>query len=206
MRDYLPHGSAVACRVLAIASGVVFAVGSVPPSAATTQFKLSVSRQGYGSGTVTSAPGGINCGSTCSHKYDSGTEVTLTAHPNSNSHLDHWSACSGSAPTCKVTISEARAVIASFARTRYRLYVAKTGSGGGTVTSSPGGIGNCSPYCSHDYDPGTHVTLTAHPDSNSTFAGWSGDCTGTGTCHVTMSQGRSVTAHFTKMRLSVSKT
>jgi vibriolysin len=40
------------------------------------------------------------------------------------------------------------------------------------------------------------VALTATPDPGSLFAGWSGDCSGTGSCQVTMSQARSVTATF----------
>jgi endoglucanase len=40
------------------------------------------------------------------------------------------------------------------------------------------------------------VTLTASAASGSTFAGWSGACTGTGTCTVSMSAARSVTATF----------
>src|SRR4030095_5918505 len=41
-----------------------------------------------------------------------------------------------------------------------------------------------------------NVTLTATPAAGSTFAGWSGACSGTGSCTVTMSAARSVTATF----------
>ncbi len=73
--------------------------------------------------------------------------------------------------------------------------VVKNGTGSGTVTSSPAGI-DCGATCSHSYTQGTVVTLTATPATGSTFAGWSGDCSGTGSCTVTMSQARSVTATF----------
>src|SRR5262249_14602601 len=43
---------------------------------------------------------------------------------------------------------------------------------------------------------GTSVTLNAAAASGSTFAGWSGACTGTGACTVSMTQARSVTAAF----------
>jgi hypothetical protein len=41
------------------------------------------------------------------------------------------------------------------------------------------------------------VTLTATASAGSTFTGWSGACTGTGSCVVTMSAAKSVTATFT---------
>jgi hypothetical protein len=77
----------------------------------------------------------------------------------------------------------------------FTLTVGKNGTGSGTVTSSPGAI-NCGATCSQSYTQGTVVTLTPTPTAGSTFAGWSGDCTGTGACTVTMSQARSVTATF----------
>ena len=42
-------------------------------------YTLSVSRVGTGTGTVTSSPTGINCGSTCTTTLNSGTDVTLIA-------------------------------------------------------------------------------------------------------------------------------
>jgi beta-xylosidase len=73
--------------------------------------------------------------------------------------------------------------------------VTKTGTGSGTVTSNPTGI-NCGSTCSASYASGTAVSLTAAAASGATFAGWSGACTGTGSCVVTMTAARSVTATF----------
>jgi hypothetical protein len=42
---------------------------------------LSVAKTGTGSGTVTSNPAGINCGTDCTENYNVGTSVTLTAIP-----------------------------------------------------------------------------------------------------------------------------
>jgi endoglucanase len=75
------------------------------------------------------------------------------------------------------------------------LTVARAGTGSGTITSSPSGI-NCGSTCSASYASGTSVTVTAAAASGSTFAGWSGACTGTGTCTVSMTAARSVTATF----------
>jgi hypothetical protein len=45
---------------------------------------------------------------------------------------------------------------------------------------------------------GTVVTLTARVTGNRVFAGWSGACTGTGTCTVTMNADKAVTATFNR--------
>jgi hypothetical protein len=74
--------------------------------------------------------------------------------------------------------------------------LAKAGTGSGTVTSSPAGI-NCGATCSFGFTSGASVTLTATASAGSTFTGWSGACTGTGSCVVTMSAAKSVTATFT---------
>lgn len=83
-----------------------------PPTVA--QYTLRVTRSG--SGTVTSNPGGINCGSTCSASYASGTSATLTAVPASGSSFSGWSgACAGASTTCSVSMSASLSVTASFA-------------------------------------------------------------------------------------------
>ena len=75
------------------------------------------------------------------------------------------------------------------------LSISKSGSGTGLVSSSPLGI-SCGSTCSANRTYGSTNILTAHPDSGSTFAGWSGACSGTGTCTVVMSAAQSVTATF----------
>jgi Tol biopolymer transport system component len=75
------------------------------------------------------------------------------------------------------------------------LAVSKAGSGQGTVTSSPAGI-SCGTTCSHEYDQGAAVTLTAAPATGSTFSGWSGACSGTTTCTDTTDSDATVTATF----------
>ena len=53
------------------------------------------------------------------------------------------------------------------------LTVTRTGTGGGTVTSSPVGI-TCAPSCVANSASGMTVTLTATPDGASKFDGWRG--------------------------------
>ena len=77
----------------------------------------------------------------------------------------------------------------------HTLSVTRTGSGSGTVTSSPAGI-SCGVDCSQSYAANTSVSLTATAGPGSSFAGWSGACSGTGPCTVTMTEGQSVSAAF----------
>ncbi len=77
----------------------------------------------------------------------------------------------------------------------YNLSVSVAGTGGGSVTSSPSGI-SCSNNCTATYNSGTSVSLTATPAAGSTFDGWSGMCSGTFGCTVSMTDNRSVTATF----------
>jgi len=170
---------------------------------------LSVVKTGTGSGTITSNPPGIDCGDTCDASFDNGSSVTLTAVANTGSTFTGWSGaeCPGTG-ICVVTISNAKTVTANFTLNTYALSVTKTGTGNGTVTSSPTGI-NCGADCSEIYGYGTKVTLTAVASTGSTFTGWSGaECPGTGTCVVTISNAKTVTANFTlnTYALSVTKT
>jgi hypothetical protein len=77
------------------------------------------------------------------------------------------------------------------------LTVTKAGVGNGTVTSSPAGI-NCGLTCVATYNNGTTVILTARATGRNRFGGWSGACSGTGSCVVSMTANRSVTAIFNR--------
>ena len=150
-----------------------------------------------GSGTVTG--NGISCPGTCSSTYPETAQVSLSEKPAANTTFTGWSGdCTGTG-ACNLTMSANHAVTATFV-TNYRLSV--TAKGSGKVTG--GGI-SCRHTCSKSYSPGTKITLHAHASAGHVFAGWSGACSGTGACHVTMSKNRSVTAKFvTKMSLAVS--
>ena len=168
-------------------------------AAFTPTFSLTVTRQGAGSGTVTSDPAGINCGSECSFSYVTGVQVTLTATPSQNSVFAGWTGCDiPSDNTCTVTMVTDKYVYASFspASNLRSLTVTKSGSGAGTVVSVPTGI-DCGNDCTEPYVQGTEVTLTATAGQGSTFAGWSGGgCSGTGACVVAMNNDTTVDAVF----------
>lgn len=149
-----------------------------------------------GSGLVTSDPGGIACreggirrsaraDNVCSDVYDEGTVVTLTAAPDPGHEFGGWGGdCTGTEPTCAVTLADVRSVTATFEE--IPTYDLRTGvNGEGTVYSDPGDI-ECQDElrepararqrdpdpCSDEFAEGTTVTLTAEPASDYAFSGW----------------------------------
>jgi Divergent InlB B-repeat domain len=77
----------------------------------------------------------------------------------------------------------------------YTITITKSGNGDGTVTSSPTGI-SCGTSCAVSYPAGTLVTVTAAAASGSRFVGWSGGCSGTGSCTVVGNSAVTVGATF----------
>lgn len=149
-------------------------------------------------GSIGSSPAGIDCGTDCSEAYPAGTEVTLTATPDEGGEFGGWNgACSGTAATCTVTMDADKTVAATFSAAGERvLTVEKTGAG--AVTSTPSGI-DCGETCTANFTDGEDVTLTATPDLNSSFLGWTGadGCADATTCTVTMDAAKTVQAEFT---------
>jgi hypothetical protein len=82
-------------------------------------FSVSVTNNNSGLGTVTSQETSplIDCGSSCSHNYASGTSITLTATPNAGAVFFGWvgGPCNGSfTPTCTFSVSAATSMTARF--------------------------------------------------------------------------------------------
>jgi subtilisin family serine protease len=181
-------------------------------SAATT-FALQVVKTGPSAaqGTVTSNVPGIQCGAACEAPFASGAAVTLTASAPAGTAFAGWGgACTGLAPTCTLTMSQVRAVTATFNPTQQPLSVTVdrgTTTGAGSVSSSPAAAGlPCSTpttagtpsrTCVASLPFGAPVTLMAMPAAGSAFTGWSGACTGaTTTCTLDMTMARDVMATF----------
>jgi Domain of unknown function (DUF1929)/Divergent InlB B-repeat domain len=183
---------------------------------------LTITGAGMGHGRVTAPPVGevildckIDAGSynptDCTKMYGWKSSVTMTASPDPGSSFAGWSgACTGTGSTCKVTMTQARSVSATFSGQglpSFALNVVGGGNGNGSVQSQPGptpaidcGItaGTAgSGTCSGSYQSGTSITLIASGASGHTFDGWDGDCSGTGNCVLSITANRSVTAIFT---------
>ena len=159
-----------------------------------TQLSYTLTVSATGQGSVTSSDGNINCPGTCTHTYLSNTVVSLTANPAQGWSLNTWGgACTGSNPTCNVTMTGNESVSATFTQNSYTLTVSVSGQG--TVTSTDGNI-NCPGTCTHTYLSLTQVTLNAAANHGWNFEGWSGACSGVGSCSLTMLGNYGVSAYF----------
>ncbi len=145
--------------------------------------RLTITKSGTGSGAVTSGPAGINCGSDCTQRYVVGSTIALTATASGNSTFSGWSGnCATTSATTQIVLNSRSTCTATFtlkaATVTYVLTVSKSGTGSGSVVSTPSGI-SCGLACSANYAASTTVTLTAAANPDSIFDGWSGNCPGT---------------------------
>jgi len=194
-------GQTVSCNgsSLAEASHQVTVAPGVP---------LGVSLTGSGGGSVTSDPTGIACPEACRYAYEPDTQVTLTASPAPDSTFTGWSGggCSGTG-ACEVSSKADTNVIADFSKLpppppelpAHELTIDLDGNGRGSVEDGTRAIA-CPPACSHSYAAGRQVTLVPTPAPGSTFAGWSGGCTGVDACRLIVGADTTLTATFEKIR------
>ena len=113
--------------------------------------------------------------------------------------IDGRSECSlfqdGYVDCCTTTAGQLQCPATVGAQFPLTVTIGVLGSGNGVVTSAPAGI-NCGGDCGQNYDQGTMVMLTQTPAVGSTFVNWTGNCTGTTTCVLTMDDAKNVTATF----------
>jgi hypothetical protein len=162
-----------------------------PTASPLEKFRLTVVMTGAESGSVISVPAGIDCPKKCSALVLKGTKVVLqqrTGEPPIGYDmiwLDWAERCPGAGTSCEVIMTRDKTLHAALhlRPARFGLNVSVVGSGG-VVTSAPGGI-DCGATCSGMFNAGV-VILTAGAAVNYRFDGWSGACTGTGPCAITL--------------------
>jgi Divergent InlB B-repeat domain/Leucine rich repeat/Leucine rich repeat N-terminal domain len=139
------------------------------------QHTITLNKTGSGNGTLsltvnnqttTCQP---NCTQTAAHQ----SLITLQAIADSTSSFVGFF---GQGCGSSLFLTEDRVCEARFEPLpRYTLTVTKSGQGSGRVTSDVGKL-DCGEDCIRSYLSGTGVTLTAIPDTGSTFLAWKQDC------------------------------
>jgi hypothetical protein len=166
---------------------------------------LSISRSGTAEGTVRSSAGGIDCGASCSATFEAGAQVTLTATPGAGAKFGGWSGggCTGTTPTCQLTINSSTTVTATFNPAQHAVTVDLGGAGSGRVVGSLSAL-DCPGACSGRVAHGARLTLTAEAGATSDFVGWSAGstetCSGVGPCILTITGPITVTATFARQQ------
>jgi hypothetical protein len=117
----------------------------------------------------------------CGYAFRTGSTVTLTATSSdpAGTFAGWQGACTGTAPTCTVTMNADRRVASRF--TPIRLFTDRQ-IGGGSVALAPAGT-PCGPRCQL-YPYGTALTLTAAPAAGWVFSRWRGVCAAITTANV----------------------
>jgi hypothetical protein len=189
----------------------VFKPRSIPGGASTLTIANSDPGKTQGKGIVRVSWPGLPEEKVCDTEqcdFDgvpNGVRVKIEPVPAANTEFsDYGDACTGKALQCVLILNQDAGVGTGFQNagaltTTFGLNL--TRSGAGAVQSVPPGI-DCGPTsgCRAAFKPGLAVKLTANAGTGFTFGGWSGDCSGTAGCSVTMAVSRTVSAAFRAAR------
>jgi streptogramin lyase len=210
-------GHPLTCQVTAAnPSGSATAFSAATTPSGPVSETLTITTSGSGTGTVS---GSATCfkftaaSSTCPDSFPYGTVVTLTAAPGTGSSFIGWLSPGDSncvLGTCTIVMTGNESVTAYF-ETPQTLTTTVDGNGQGYVSDVParavprgGSIPSiCSKppdtdrTCTKQYPFDAETGLRAVATEGSRFAGWTGACSGTGTCTVLMDAAQAVTATFT---------
>ena len=199
---------------LTVRDGVYTSPASSAPVTITAPPSLAVFVYGRygGSGAVSITPPGATCANapgdsqSCNYTYTETTMVTLSAVPAADSTFAGWTgSCSGTGP-CQISVNSLFSVQAMFdgpapPEAPLDVQVVGTQGGQGVVVITPPGT-TCantpgtSQLCTTTHPVGQFVDLMATPGPDSIFVGWTGACTGVGSCMVPIAEYQMVTATF----------
>jgi hypothetical protein len=170
-----------------------FTASFVPPHT------LTVVR--IGSGRVTSAAAGIDCGASCTASIGHGDSVVLTATPDPGFWFWGWEGtqCHSTDPTCAMVVNSDQTLEATF-MPNVKLFVSSDGTGQGSIRESlnpAGTVVNEGPSFVDSQPPGTYLKLQAVPAPGSRFVSWGGACAGSlNPCYFALGDELHVTATF----------
>ena len=178
------RASAVPTQLIPVPAVARQCAGFTQPDAGGTpplRHRLNVVQGNVSSpGVVTSAPGGISCGTganRCEAAYLPNTTVTLAVDSGERGRFLGFTGCDiATAYSCILTMTADRTVTATFrAANAPRFTLNVTGNGrvsGAGLDCSNGSSGTCG----GTYSPGEILTLSATASATETFVGWGGAC------------------------------
>ena len=145
-----------------------------------------------GAGSVEDPRAGVNCDGRCSLTFARGQTLQLAAIPEMGANFEGWSGDCQDTGTCNLVMDADKNLTANFDEPKFDLSLNVEGPGG--IQASPQGE-PCGGGCAR-YVEGTLVTVTASPNEGASLIEWTGACTGTMPCQVTMDSDQTVTARF----------
>ncbi len=170
-------------------------------------YSLTVIKMGAGTGSVTSSPSVLNCGTVCTAQFGAPTQVTLTALANSGSRFTGWTGAITGSGAGVVNVTGDLVVYATFEDNTFPIAVTLGGTGTGTVVADPVGLNVTTGTGIARYPSGTQLSLTATAGEGSTFVGWSGSGLGsvslTNPLGVLLEGSKAYIANFSAQILSV---
>ena len=154
-------------------------------------------RRTYPVVVTTSGEGKVNqevAVSASSTQYEHGTQVQLTAVPETGWRFSHWEGdLTGSTNPATILVDSEKSITAVFVKMEYALNISIQGEG--TVNEDV-----VISALSTEYEHGTQVQLTAVPETGWRFSHWEGDLEGsTNPAMIVVDSEKSVTAVFVKM-------
>ncbi|MBL4606360.1 MAG: InlB B-repeat-containing protein, partial [Pseudomonadales bacterium] len=155
-----------------------------------------------GDGSITSADKSVACsGARCIYYFAEGTTLSLLSLAESGFQFDGWfGACSGTG-SCLLEIKQDISVQANFSPVFHTLSVSV--SEGGSAFSLAADLNCSASVCSTQVLDGGNVTLSAQASEGYQFDGWSGACSGTGNCELSINGNKAVTAQFSPALLQL---
>lgn len=173
---------------------------------------VQVNKAGSGLGSVSILPYPDQCNDNCANllvEVEANSWIAISATPNQYSEFAGWTgACVGQGYFCQLYATEniiTTAIFNMIPVSDVELQVLLSGSGAGKVqlTNLPECI---DVNCQYTIPTGTPLTLTPVAQANSSFDGWSGDCSGLGLCYLTMSASTYANAQFSLKQYELSST
>jgi len=139
----------------------------------------------------------------CTALFPRGAAVSLTVTPAPDNDFTGWQGACSNLDPCELRMTGPASVTARFTRQRL-LTVTASGGGNGLIVSFPVGIrcevvngARSASGCAARFPEGTAVSLSVTADAATTFTGWSGACTGSGACQLSLAQDATVNAALT---------